>query len=114
MEGSMLKAVKECVLWLNWKVVGVAALVVVGLILCTELPALSILAGATPLLLVVACLVPCLLPLALLHRKSRDRGTVQPSEQAADSCGCGQGACHIGAGPNACKSQNEPIESARS
>jgi hypothetical protein len=32
----MLKVVKQCVPWLNWKVAGMAALVVGGLILWTE------------------------------------------------------------------------------
>lgn len=64
----MLKAIKACTPWLSWKVAGVAALVLVGLILCMNLPILSILAGAAPLLL-AACLLPCLIPLAFLRRK---------------------------------------------
>jgi hypothetical protein len=67
---SALKVVKQCVPWLSWKVVGVAALVAVGLF-CTGLLPMSILAGITPLLLLAACLAPCLLPLALLRGKGR-------------------------------------------
>ena len=44
----MLQAIKQCAPWLNWKVVGVVGLVAVGLILCTGLPSLSILAGIAP------------------------------------------------------------------
>ena len=93
---AMLKLVKECAPWLNGKNAGIAALVVVGLFLCTGMPKLSILAGVAPLLLLVACLVPCLIPLALLRRKNQAQGVVQMSEQggqAANSCGCGQDAC---------------------
>ena len=65
----MLRFVKACAPWLNWKTAGIVALVVVGLIVCTGMPSLGALAGAVPLLLIVACLVPCLVPLALLRRK---------------------------------------------
>ena len=112
----MFKVVKQCVPWLNWKLAGVAVLGVVGLMLCTKLPALSILAGGAPLLVLVACLVPCLLPLALVRGKGRDRGTVQLSEQhaqATESCGCGQNACEVGEASNTCKGQHHSTESAR-
>jgi hypothetical protein len=65
----MLKLMKECAPWLNWKTAGIAALVVLGLIVCTGMPSLGTLAGVAPLLLIVACLVPCLAPLMLLRRK---------------------------------------------
>jgi hypothetical protein len=76
----------------------VAALVVVGL-LCTKLPALSVLAGALPLLL-VACLVLCLVPLAFLRGKASGGANIgspalrQP--QSVDSCACGGDACAVG------------------
>jgi hypothetical protein len=65
----MLKAIKACTPWLSWKVAGVAALVLVGIVLWMNPPVLGILAGATPLLLLAACLLPCLIPLAFLRRK---------------------------------------------
>lgn len=67
----MLNLIKGCMpSWLNWKVAAVAALTIAMLALCTELPTLSFLAGATPALLVAACLLPCLIPLAWLRKKS--------------------------------------------
>lgn len=63
----MLEAIKQCAPWLNWKVVGVAGLIAAGLLLCTGLPSLSILAGVAPVVVVIACLVPCLIPLAFSY-----------------------------------------------
>lgn len=112
----MLKVVKQCAPWLNWKNACIAALVVGGLILCTGLPNFSILAGVVPLLLLVACLVPCLIPLTLLRRKNHAQGIVQLSEQpgqAATSCGCGQDACRIGDGKDSCQSEHVAAETVR-
>lgn len=66
----MLKLLRHCAPTLNWK----AGLIVVGLVVVAFLAAdkwlhLGILAGATPVLLVLACLLPCLIPFALLRRK---------------------------------------------
>jgi hypothetical protein len=66
----MLKVMKECTPWLNWKNAGIAALVIGGIIICTGLPSLSVLAGVAPLLLIAVCLVPCLL--VLWSTKLRD------------------------------------------
>jgi hypothetical protein len=66
----MLNRLKTCTAWLTGQRVGVIGLVLVGLALCLGLPSLTIVAGIAPLLLLLACLVPCLVPLALL----RDRG----------------------------------------
>ncbi len=63
----MRKLVHQCAPWLTGKTVGIIALTVVGFIACTGLPTLGVLAGAAPLLLVVACLAP----LALLRRRNR-------------------------------------------
>lgn len=71
----MGKLVKECMPWLNWQTGLVAALVVVGIIVCTGLPTWSILAGATPLLVAAACLLPCL-PLVLLRRNKGNKDNV--------------------------------------
>jgi fatty acid desaturase len=67
----MLKGMKQCIGWLDWKFVAGGLAVLLALALCGNLPALGIFAGATPLLLIIACLVPCLLPLALLRRAGR-------------------------------------------
>jgi hypothetical protein len=113
----MLKVVKACAPWLNWKNAGIAALVVGGLILCTGLPNFSIPTGVAPLLLLAACLVPCLIPLTLLRRKNQPHGIVPLSEQArqaADSCDCGQDACRISDSQDSCQSEHTAPETARS
>jgi hypothetical protein len=117
----MLKLMKECAPWLNWKTAGVAALVVVGLIVCTGMPSLGVLAGVAPLLLIVACLVPCLAPLMLLRRKHQVQDTIQHDttppvalqEQAGNTCGCGQNSCSIGSSSNTCRSELPATETAR-
>lgn len=66
----MLKLLRSCTPALNWR----TALVVVGLAVGAFLLAdrwlhLGILAGAAPVLLLLACLLPCAIPLAFLRRK---------------------------------------------
>jgi hypothetical protein len=68
----MWNAVKACTPWLDWKIVAALALVIVGIVVCTGLPTLRILAGAAPLLIVAACLIPCLVPLVLLCRNRKE------------------------------------------
>jgi hypothetical protein len=117
----MLKVMKECVSWLNWKNAGIAALVIGGIVLCTGLPSLGALAGVVPLLLIVACLVPCLAPLVLLRGKNRNRDAIQRDTipltelrgQAANTCGCGQDSCSTGDGSSTCQSEQTAIETAR-
>ncbi len=67
----MLKLMKECAPWLNWTNAAIAALAIGAIVICTGLPSLGILAGIAPVLLLAACLVPCLAPLVLLRRKNR-------------------------------------------
>jgi hypothetical protein len=109
----MLNLVRACAPWLSWKTAAVAGLVAVGLALCLGMPGLGLLAGAAPVLLIIACLIPCLIPLALLRRASRNRAaatqatiplTEQPG-QAAATCGCGKDSCGVGDGPSACQSE---------
>lgn len=108
----MLKLVKECAPGLDWKVAGIAALVAVGVAVCLGAPAIGFLAGAAPLLLIVACLVPCLAPLVLLRRKGRNAAPVTSATiplsaqqgQASGTCGCGQASCSVG-GENTCGSE---------
>ena len=69
---------------------------------CLGMPALGLLAGAAPLLLIVACLVPCLATLMLLRRKGRN-ATASPitiplnasQGQVSGTCGCGQASCGV-------------------
>jgi len=75
----MFNLSKGCVPpWLNWKVGAVVALVLVGIALCSGLPTWSVLASTTPLLLIAACLLPCLIPLAMLRKNGTP--TVQTGE----------------------------------
>jgi hypothetical protein len=67
----MFNVVQACAPWLNWRSAGSAALVIGGIVLCTGVPSFGVLAGITPLLLIIACLVPCLAPLVLLRKKAR-------------------------------------------
>ena len=114
----MFKAVKACVPWLNWQSAGIAALVIVGIVVCTGLPTLSVLAGVAPVLLVIACLVPCLAPLVLLRRK-RNMDTVSSPmslsipltanhDHGSTRCGCGQ-ACDSGES-NTCQREHRAAE----
>ena len=73
----MLNVVKQCVRWLDWRFVAGGLAVVVGLAVCDKLPTLRIFAGATPLLLIAVCVVPCLLSLGLLRRASRGQRTTE-------------------------------------
>jgi hypothetical protein len=103
----MLKVVKQCAPWLNWKNAGIAALVAVGLVICTGMPNLSILAGVAPLLLIVACLVPCLAPLILLRRKNRAQA-IRPFTRQH-----GQEADQIDNSPDASQGEHTGAETAR-
>jgi hypothetical protein len=106
----LLKAMKDCVSWLNWRTAAIVALVAVGVVLCTGLPSLGVLAGVAPVLLLVACLVPCLAPLWLLRKKGGQAQTLdtirltQQDGQGASTCGCGGDACRVG-GPEASRSE---------
>ncbi len=71
----MQKVIKQCAGWPDWRFVAGGLAVIIGLAVCAKLPTLGIVAGAAPLLLLAACLVPCLLPLALLRRAGRGQRT---------------------------------------
>jgi hypothetical protein len=106
----MLNLVKSCAPWLNWKTATVAGLVAFGVAFCLGIPARGLLAGAAPILLLIACLIPCLIPLALLRRSgpgqaAATQATIPMAEQPGQpvaSCGCGKGSCGVG-GPSACE-----------
>ena len=99
----MRKLIKECAPWFNWKVAAVfaVAIVCIGLIIGANAGLLAI-AGATPLLAIAACLVPCLIPLVLLRRKTEPGQNTTP---ATGGCSCGSDACTTGADASSCQSQ---------
>jgi hypothetical protein len=97
----MLKLVRACAPWLSWKVGAalVAVVLVAGIAFGAEAGLLAFL-GATPLLAIAACMVPCLIPLALLRSKKKAQSNA--TENTA-GCSCGGDACSIGA--DSCQSQ---------
>jgi hypothetical protein len=68
----------RCFPWLNWKVAAALSIVLAGMVLCADWSSWGMWVGATPLLTIVVCLLPCLIPLVLLPRKGGDRGSAQP------------------------------------
>jgi len=99
----MRKLIKECAPWLNWKVAAIfaAAVVCIGFIAGADVGLLAVV-GATPLLAIAACLVPCLLPLAFIRNK---RKTPSDAPQSGAECDCGSDACSIGDGHDSCQSK---------
>jgi hypothetical protein len=73
---------KQCFGWLNWKLVAGGAALLVALAVCAKLPAIGIFAGAAPLLLLAACLVACLLPLAWLRNAGRGAAKQTPAPES--------------------------------
>jgi hypothetical protein len=66
----MLKFVKDCAPWFTWKIGATFAAIVLvaGIALGTKAGLLAFI-GASPFLAIAACMLPCLIPLALLRRK---------------------------------------------
>jgi len=65
----MQNLINQCFPWLNWKVAGLIAVVISGAVICLGLPTWSVLAGATPFLVIALCLIPCLIPILWLRKK---------------------------------------------
>lgn len=106
----MLNLVKACAPWLNWKWAGAVALLAFGAAFCLGVPGLGLLAGVAPIFLLIACLIPCLISLALLRRKNggqvaSTQPTIRLTEEGAATCGCGKESCGVGGGANACQSE---------
>jgi hypothetical protein len=99
----MRKLIKECAPWLNWKVAAVFVAVVacVGFIVGADVELLAI-AGATPLLAIALCLVPCLIPLLLLRSK---KAAAQTTASTTGGCNCGSDACSVSTGADSCQTQ---------
>jgi hypothetical protein len=103
----MRSLIEECAPWLNWKVAAVFAVAVVciGFIVSADAELIAV-AGATPLLAIAACLVPCLIPLVLLRGKKEPAKTVAST---TSGCSCGSDACTIGTGNDSCQSRISPV-----
>lgn len=95
----MIRLMKDC---MNSRVgrimLGLLVTVLVAGVLWKDgLPLIAGIAGGTlgtaSILLGLACLIPCLIPLAFLRRK-KSPGTAAPAANAA--CGCGDGQCASG------------------
>ena len=99
----MLKLMRYCAPGLNWKVgvVFAAVVLVAGIAFGVEAGLFAII-GATPVLAIAVCMVPCLLPLALLRARGK---TESNSTQSAPACGCGSEACSIGGSQDSCQSK---------
>jgi hypothetical protein len=111
----MLKLVKQYAPWLDWKIAGIITLAAVGLAVCFGAPMLGLLAGIAPILMIAACLIPCLIPLALLRRKGQNLPPAAPitiplnAQQApAATCACGSDSCGISESATACRSDTAP------
>jgi hypothetical protein len=74
----MQKLLNTCSPWLTWKLAIAVAVTVVGMVLFTDLPQWSLWVGTTPLLAIVVCMLPCLIPVILLWRKGAS-GQSKPS-----------------------------------
>ena len=65
----MFKRIQECAPWLTWKLGGVVAgIVLVAGIALGAGGGLFAFLGAMPILAIAACMLPCLIPLALVRR----------------------------------------------
>ena len=74
----MLKLIRDCAPRLNWKIGAVlAGALLLGLFAFGMPPGLLALLGATPLLGILVCLIPCAIPLLLLRGKGRNIGGEQ-------------------------------------
>jgi hypothetical protein len=89
----MLKLVKACAPWLTWKVGLVAVLGIIVLAFFDKLLG-ALLIGATPVVLALACLIPCLIPLIFLRRKKAKSATNQVST-TSETCDCGGDSCQL-------------------
>lgn len=76
----MLRALKQCLPWLNGQTIIVTALAIMGIAVCIGLPTMSSLTGIVPLLVIAACLLPGLLPI-IFSRKKHVATVVKPEMQ---------------------------------
>ena len=107
----MLKLIQACAPWLTWKAGAVYAAIalVVGITFSAQAGSLAFL-GATPILAIAACMLPCLIPLAFLRAKENVQPNTTPSTA---ECRCGSDACTIGADANSCQAQSTQVTERR-
>jgi len=74
-----MQYLRQCLPTLNWQIVAIVGAGVIGLLVCGVPSAL--ITGGLPILLVVACLLPCLLPLFLLRNKRQPAAEVQTADE---------------------------------
>lgn len=93
----MMKLIRDCAPWLNWKIGAVFAGVLLVAAFAFRMEAgLITLIGATPLLGILVCLIPCAIPLLLLRgrgRSANSSSTNSGSGVMQSSAGCGCGSC---------------------
>ena len=70
-----MQRLQQCLSTLQWQIVAIVGAVVVGLLVCGVPSAL--ITGSVPVLVIVACLLPCLLPLFLLRNKRQESSKAQ-------------------------------------
>ena len=102
----MLKLIRDCAPWLNWKLGAVfAGVLLIGLFAFRMEAGSLALLGATPLLGILVCLIPCALPLLLLRGKGRNSTTPADGRviQGGASCGCGKDSCGVATDANSCQ-----------
>jgi hypothetical protein len=84
--------VRQVLLGRGWKMGAllVAGGTAAGLIAWGVAPWVATLAGVTPVLLALACAIPCLLPFALLRRAATCGATDKPTSAAICRCDSGR------------------------
>lgn len=68
----MQKLLNECVSWLNWRVVAVWGIAILAVVWYTTGSSWRLWLSASPLLALILCALPCLLPVVWLWRKGAD------------------------------------------
>jgi hypothetical protein len=86
----MPRIFKQCVSKIDRQAMVIGLIAAAGLALCFQLSAIGLLSGAVPLLLILACLAPCLVPLASLRRGSRSDMSCPPAPNNSRSKDAGR------------------------
>ncbi len=83
----MLNLMRECAPWLTLKRAIVIGGALLGIALISGLEGrLVALLGATPLIALLVCLIPCAIPLLLLRRSAKN-GAAPAAQCGCDTCG---------------------------
>lgn len=73
----MQKVFNDCVTWFHWKSAALVGVIILGVVWFAEGASWRLWLGASPLLALVLCALPCLIPLVWLWRK----GSADSSKQ---------------------------------